>query len=73
MTKSERVKLREGIRLIMAEVDDFHGGMSLLCELAQLDYPIARLLKDPDFKTVTMAEISKGPNRSFEVISRGQE
>ena len=73
MTRAERAKLCEGIRLIMAEVDDFHGGMTLLYELAGLEYPIAKLLKDPSMKSVTLAEIAKGPNQPFSYVPRDTE
>ena len=66
MTRRERVDLRSAIRKIMAEEDDFHGGMTILCLLAGLDYPVGRLLAQP-MKTVTLSEITSKPNSTFRV------
>jgi hypothetical protein len=55
--------MREALRLIMADDEDFHAGIDILCNLSGMVYPAGRILKgivgtDP-------AKIARGPNRSF--------
>ena len=66
MTRRERVDLRSAIRKLMAEEGDFHGGMTILCRLAGLDYPVGRLLAQP-FRRVNITEFAGRPNSVFRV------
>lgn len=45
MTKAELVKLRKAIKLLMAN-DRFHDAMCLLTELAGIDYPVAKAIRN---------------------------
>jgi hypothetical protein len=56
MTKRERIKLTEAIRLIHANEEDggdYHKGMSILCELAGLRFPSGEV---EDVRTMSIYE-----------------
>jgi hypothetical protein len=65
MTRAEKTQIAAALDLLMQDDGDFHQAISILCKLAGMHYPAARVLDGA--KDVDVFTVAKRPNQQFKV------
>jgi len=64
MTKSERLKVREALSLLMRDDPRWEDAISILCKLAGYEDKY-KWLRDPNIKTISMLELAAMEDKEF--------